>query len=90
MHTVKTKPFHHQDMGFNNQRHIPCMRDPAQGVGNTGDAVFVVGGKRKADAGNICTIQNGSKAVRKHGKIKVRWCNQVDLGAVCVGHAGIL
>jgi hypothetical protein len=61
VHAVQTKALGKNHMGVDHQSHIVPVRHVAYGIGGTQDQVFVAGGQRQADTGDVLGIQNAGQ-----------------------------
>ena len=75
-----------QEVVFDDDGDVAGMGDQTAGIGGAGDAVFIPGGERKTQAGDLDRVHHGGKLVGKGLQIKDGRGDQGDLGAVGGGH----
>ena len=88
MHAVKTQAFDHKHMVFNDNRHVPLMRDQAAGIARAQDHLLILRRQRQPHTGHLDPVQHPRQPVGKHLQLKGGRGNQRDLRTIFNGGGG--
>ena len=86
MDAIKAEAFDQKNMLLDYQRHIAGMGDKAKGIGGAGNAIFVLAGQGKTDAGDRGAVKHRCEALGKHLQIELGRGDEVKLRALGFGH----